>query len=181
MAPHTVAKLILPMQSVLHLVGQAIIILKHPIVSSIQHLNEKMGVARPLPTQQPALSIIGSQPPVKHLSLLHLQHHEVHGGVVESPKLEAGTLLDGRQASPLLRSKHAGRRIFLQNWQKRHLDWSFDRSALFGYQEKVIVHLDGWFEEGGLAGTRQDGDEGTTGDSQQARVRTLLVSVQQST
>ena len=56
-APHTVAKLILPMQSVLHLVGQAIMILKHPIVSSIQHLNEKMGVARPLPTQQPALNI----------------------------------------------------------------------------------------------------------------------------
>ena len=135
-APHTVAKLILPMQSVLHLVGQAMIILKRSIVSSVQHLNEKMGVARPLPTQQPALSIIGSQPPVKHLSLLHLQHHKVHGGVVESPKLEAGTLLEGRQASPLLRSKHAG---FLQNWQKRHLDWSFDRSALFGYKKKVKV------------------------------------------
>ena len=40
------------------------------------------------------------------------------------------------------------------------------------------MHLDGWFEEGGLAGIRQDGDEGTTGDSQQARGRTLLVSVQ---
>ena len=62
-APHTVAKLILPMQSVLHLVGQAMIILKRSIVSSVQHLNEKMGVARPLPTQQPALNI-SSQPAV---------------------------------------------------------------------------------------------------------------------
>ena len=42
------------------------------------------------------------------------------------------------------------------------------------YQRKVIVHPDGWFEEGGLGGIRKDGDESTTGDCQQARVRTLL-------
>ena len=42
------------------------------------------------------------------------------------------------------------------------------------YQRKVIVHPDGWFEEGGLGGIREDGDKSTTGDRQQARVRTLL-------
>ena len=46
------------------------------------------------------------------------------------------------------------------------------------FQRKVIVHPDGWFEEGGLGGTisirREDWDKSTTGDRQQSRVRTLL-------
>ena len=45
------------------------------------------------------------------------------------------------------------------------------------FQRKVIVHPDGWFEEGGLGGIsirREDWDKSTTGDRQQARVRTLL-------
>ena len=42
----------------------------------------------------------------------------------------------------------------------------------------MLEYRDGWFEEGGLARIRQDGDEGMAGDCQQARGGTLLVSVQ---
>ena len=41
-----------------------------------------------------------------------------------------------------------------------------------------MVHRDGGFEEGGLAGSiGQDGGEGATGDCQQARGRTLLLKL----
>ena len=89
-----------------------------------------MCVMRPPPTQHSALIVGVAIPSGHNMRLLHLQQHEVHGGVLletERSKLEAGALLDGGQRGPFLWSNNT---IFLQNWEQRHLEFGWISSGI---------------------------------------------------
>ena len=70
--------------------------------------------------------------------------------MVERPKLEAWTLLDGGEGGPLLWSVHKVVLTLLRGWEKRHL------RDMLKIRLSLIVHLNAWPEKGGGA-IRDDG------------------------